>query len=77
MKIRKPPTTLSGIMHKLLVYDFDTGALIGYGYMISYPSGFTSKPELFDIAGERLGGGMYNLQPTSECWDVVVPRNIQ
>ena len=68
-------TTKSGVMHKLLVYD--NGAMIGYGFIIAYPNGALSKPELFNIKGEKLPEGWYQLTMIDERYNVVVPRNIQ
>lgn len=75
-KKKKPKSaTKSGVMHKLYVYD--NGALIGYGFVITYPDGRMSAPELFDIGGKKLPEGWYQLQMTQEHYNVVVPRNIQ
>ena len=63
-----------GVMHKLLVYDH--GALIGYGFVISYPDGEMSQPDLFDIAGGKLPEGWYQLTVT-EHFSVVVPQRVQ
>jgi len=75
LKDRKKPATKNGVMHKLLVYD--NGAMIGYGFVITYPDGKMTAPELFDIAGKKLDEGWYQLTMTNEHYNVVVPRNIQ
>lgn len=72
---KKKSGTKSGIMHKLIVYD--NGAMIGYGFVIMYPDGKVSAPELFDIAGKKLPEGWYQLQMTHEHYPVVVARNVQ
>jgi len=72
---RVKPTIKNGVMHKLVVYD--NGALIGYGFVITYNDGEMSAPELFDIRGEKLPEGWYQLSMTNEHLPVVVPRNIQ
>lgn len=75
-KKKKPKSaTKSGVMHKLIVYD--NGAMIGYGFVITYPDGKMSQPELFDIRGEKLAEGWYQLSMTHEHYNVVVPRNVQ
>jgi hypothetical protein len=65
----------NGVMHKLIVYD--NGAMIGYGFVITFPGGAMSAPELFDIAGKKLPEGWYQLTMTNEHFNVVVPRRIQ
>ena len=65
----------NGVMHKVIVYD--NGALVGYGYVISYPDGEMSKPDLFDIAGNKLSEGWYQINVTSDHFNVVVPERIQ
>ena len=62
-------------MHKLIVYN--NGAMIGYGFIIAYPDGKISAPELFDIHGVKLSEGWYQLTMTTEYYNVVVPRSIQ
>ena len=75
LKDRKKPSIKNGVMHKLIVYD--NGAMIGYGFVITYPDGKMTAPELFDIAGRKLPEGWYQLTMTAEHYNVVVPRNIQ
>lgn len=75
LKLRKKATTKNGVMHKLIVYD--NGAMIGYGFVITYQDGEMSQPELFDIKGDKLPEGWYQLTMTNEHRPVVVPRNIQ
>ena len=77
MKDRAKPTTMNGVMHKLIVFEIETTAIVGYGYIIHFSDGRTSKPELFDFAGGRLPGGTYQLQTIDEQFNVVVPRNVQ
>lgn len=74
MKEKKTPFR-SGVMHKLLVYD--NGAIVGYGYVIMYPDGKVSAPELFNIKGDKLPEQWYQLQMTNDHFNVVVPRNVQ
>lgn len=74
-KKKRKPQFMNGIMHKLIVYE--NGAMIGYGYVIRYSDGDTSLPDLFDIRGERLPEGWYQLQVQKESYTVVVPKNVQ
>lgn len=74
-KKKRPIAFRNGVMTKLHAYD--NGALVGYGFMISYPNGVVTKPELFDIAGNRLASGYYQLNVTEENYPVVVPKKIQ
>lgn len=62
-------------MQKLMVYEH--GACIGYGFTIMYPDGKMSQPDLFDLKGDRLAEGWYQLQVTDTRWNVVVPMRIQ
>ena len=72
----KKPTFRNGVMHKLVVYD--NGAIVGYGFVIMYPDGKVSAPELFELfAGNSLPVQRYQLQMTNDHFNVVVPRNVQ
>ncbi len=64
-----------GVMHKLVVYE--NGALVGYGFVISYPDGEMSKPDLYDIAGKELPAGLYQLTILDGHFSVVVPTRVQ
>jgi hypothetical protein len=72
---KNKPAIKNGVMHKLYVYD--SGALIGYGFLITYADGKMSQPELFDITGNKLPEGWYQLTMSNEHYNVVVPRNVQ
>lgn len=64
-------------MQKLEVYSHETQQLIGHGYVILYPNGTHSAPELFDLMGVKLPEGWYVIKVTGENRNVVVPKGIQ
>jgi len=70
-------STESGVMHKMIVYDMETGTLLGTGYIVHYADGKMSEPLLVGLNGEPLPPSWFNLQMTDERWPVVVPMRIQ
>jgi len=59
------------------VNAYQDGGLIGSGFVIHYPDGELSAPDLIDIKGDRLPEGWYELKPTGERRTVVVPTRKQ
>lgn len=76
----KSDTNRSGILHILQVRhpnDFDEeGEVIGFGFVVSYGDGEMSTPELYDLDGVNMPGGMYMLR-LIQYYHVVVPYMIQ
>ncbi len=71
----KPPYI--GILQKVYVYEHGGGALLGNGWVITRDDGKQAAPVLFDIKGNRLPEGWYNLQVVERQQLVVIPRMIQ
>ena len=75
MNTAKPPQM--GLMCKVLAYDKPGGALLGSGWLLYRGDGKVMAPDLFDLIGEKLPEGWYNLQITQESYCVVIPRMVQ
>jgi len=76
----KKPTTFSGLMQKILVYEhgkpMGEAALIGSGWVEINPiTGTMYTPNLYDFQGVRMPMGWYQLVPTEEYTHIVLPRN--
>lgn len=76
------PTTRRGQLIKVLAYEhgkpLGEAALLGWGYFIVREDGKSQRPVLYDIAGNELPKGVwYQLKPTDEVRDCIIPRNIQ
>jgi len=79
-KIREKVKKVSlGWNHALLNY-FDVyspdGIIVGKGYIISYPDGWMSRPELFDLNGASLPSAWYQMKLT-EYRPCIVPEKVQ
>ena len=79
-KVREKTKKVSLGWNNALLNYFDVysqdGIIVGKGYIISYPDGWMSQPELFDMKGDRLPSAWYQMKLT-EYYPCVVPEKIQ
>jgi len=59
------------------VMVMDNGACIGVGYVFQTFTGETFRPVLFDLKGEPLAEGWYQLQPTDDRQLAIAPMRMQ
>ena len=65
----------NAILHYFDVYT-NFGIVVGKGYVVSYPDGYMSTPELVDFSGERLPSDWYQMKMT-DYKPCIVPKRHQ